>query len=105
MNGCILRNSAFIKALYHTEATQRKHMIETMSDDEIHAVSDIAKNILNGRLVVNNVHKQKLKQYKRTIRFLASRMINVNRKRRTMLVFHSVIPLLLKPIVHLLDEF
>jgi len=105
MNGRIFRNSAFIKALYYAEPMQRKHMIENMSDDEIRVMSDITENILNGRLSVNNVHKQKLKHYKRIIRFLASQRINLNRKRRTMLVFHNVIPLLIKPIAHLLDEF
>lgn len=104
MNGRIFRNSTFIKTLYFAEPTERKQMIDSMSNDEICAMSDIAKNILNGRLSLTNVHKQKLKQYKRTIRFLASQRINLNRKRRTMLVFHNVIPLLIKPIVHLLDE-
>lgn len=98
MNRRILRNSTFIKALYFAEPLQRKQMIESISED-------IAKNILDGRLAVNNVHKQKLKQYKRTIRFLASQRINQDRKKRTMLLFHNVIPLLIKPILHLLDEF
>lgn len=76
MNRRIFRNSTFIKILYYAEPTQRKHMI----DDEIRAMSDISENILHGRLSVNNVHKQKLKQYKRAIRFLSSQRINPSGK-------------------------
>jgi len=104
MNRRILRNTNFTKALYFAEPLQRKEMIESISQDDICAVSDISKNILEGRLVINYVHRQKLKQYKRTIRFSASPRINTNRKKQTMLVFHNVIPLLIKPVLHLLDE-
>jgi hypothetical protein len=63
MNRRILRNSNFIKALYFPELLQRKEMIESISQDELCAVSDIATNILEGRLVVNYFHRQTLKQY------------------------------------------
>jgi hypothetical protein len=38
-------------------------MIESISQDELCAVSDIATNILEGGLVVNYFHRQTLKQY------------------------------------------
>ena len=79
-------------------------MIEFISQDQIRTISDIAKKILQGRLSVNNIHREKLKHYKRTIRFLANPRIGANRKKRTMLAFHDVIPLLIKPVLHLLDE-
>ena len=63
MNRRILRNSNFIKALYFPEPLQRKEMIESISQDELCAVSDIATNILEGRLVVNYFYRQTLKLY------------------------------------------
>lgn len=104
MSRRIFQNSAFIKALYHAQPLQRKQMIEYMSQDQIRAISDIASRILQGRLIVNSVHRQKLKHHKRTIRFLASQRISLSRKKQTMLAFHDVIPIIIKPIVHLLDE-
>jgi len=104
MNRRIFQNSAFLKALYYAQPLQRKQMIQFISQDQIRVISDIAEQILQGRLVVNNVHREKLKHYKRTIRFLANQRVSTNRKRRTMLAFHNVIPLLIKPILHLLDE-
>ena len=104
INRRIFQNSAFLKALYYAQPLHRKLIIEFISQDQMYDISDIAEKILQGRLVVNNVHKEKLKHYKRTIRFLANRRIDGNRKRRTMLAFHDVIPLLIVPILHLLDE-
>jgi hypothetical protein len=45
MNRRILRNSTFIKSLYVVEPLQGKGMTESISQDEICAVSDIASNI------------------------------------------------------------
>jgi hypothetical protein len=63
MNRRILRNSTFIKSLYVVEPLQGKGMTESISQDEICAVSDIASNILEGRLVVKYLHRHQLKQY------------------------------------------
>ena len=104
MNRRIFQNSVFLKALYYAQPIQRKLMIDFISQEQIRAISDIAEKILRGRLNVNRAHRQKLKHYKRTIRFLANSRISANRKKRTMLTFHDVIPLLIKPILHLLDE-
>ena len=56
-------------------------MIESISQDDICAVSDKVNNILEGRIVVNYVHRQKLKQYKRTIQL--NTRINTNEKKQT----------------------
>ena len=100
MNRRIFQNSA----LYYAQSLQRKFMIEFISPDQIRAISDIAITIVQGRVAVNNVHRQKRRHYKRTIRFLAYQRISTNREKRTILAFHDVIPLLIKPILHLLDE-
>ena len=104
MNRRIFQNSAFLIALYYAQPLQRKFMIEFISPDRIRAISNIAIKIVQGRVAVNNIHRQKLRHYKRTIRFLANQRISTNWKKRTLLAFHDVIPLLIKPILHLLDE-
>ena len=63
MNRSILRNSNQIKALFFAEPLQRKEITEYISQVGICAVSDIVKNILEVRLVVSYVHRQKVKQY------------------------------------------
>jgi hypothetical protein len=71
MNRRIFQNSAFLIALYYVQSLQRKFTIEFISPDQIWAISDIAIKIVQGRVAVNNVHRQKLRYYKRTIRFFS----------------------------------
>ena len=104
MNSRIIQNAAFIKALFYADPLERRQMLRDISLEQIRAISDIAKNILHGRYVIDNTHREKLRQYRSTIRSLASGRISTSRKKRTMLVFHRVIPLLILPILRLLDE-
>lgn len=104
MNRHIFQHAAFLKDLYFAEPLERKLIIESMSGDQTDAISNITLLILQGRLVVNNLHKQKLKQYKQTMRCLANPRIGVIRKKRTMQAFHKPLPLLIKSVIHLIDE-
>ena len=104
MNRHIFQNSAFLKALYHAEPIQRKLMIEVITIDQIRTLCEITLKILQGRLDFGNLRRQKLKNYKRTLRSLASTRINPLRKKKILLTFHKIIPLLIKPVLHLLNE-
>jgi len=104
MSRRIFENSAFLKALYHAEPTQRKLMIEVITIDQIRTLCEITLKILQGRLELSNLHRQKLKDYKRTLRSLVSTRIDHLRKKKILLTFHRIIPLLIKPVLHLLDE-
>ena len=79
-------------------------MIEFADREQLKVLCDIAEKILRGRIIIHRVHRQKLKDYKRVIRSLASHRINIERKRNTLLAFHELIPLLIRSIMHLLDE-
>lgn len=104
MSRRIIQHSTFLKALYHAEPIQRKIMIESITNDETLAICDIASKILRGRINMITIHWEKLKDYKRVLRSLACPGINVTRKKRTLLAFHTFLPLLIKPVLHLLDE-
>ena len=79
-------------------------MLELMGDDATRVISEIALSMFNGRIIINLKHKEKLKDYKNVIRSLASHRISLTRKKRTLLTFHILIPLLITPILHLLAE-
>ena len=49
-------------------------------------------------------YKKKLRRYKDVIRSLASRHVSRSRKKETLLKFHAVIPLIIKPLLQLLDD-
>jgi hypothetical protein len=62
MNRRIFQNSTFLIALYYVQLLQRKL-------HQIRAISDIAIEIVQERVAVNNVHRQKLRHYKEQIDF------------------------------------
>jgi hypothetical protein len=62
MNRRIFQNSAFLIALYYVKLLQGNF-------HQIRAISDIAIKIVQGRVAVNNVHRQKLRHYKEQIDF------------------------------------
>ncbi|CAC5416580.1 unnamed protein product [Mytilus coruscus] len=100
----IIHNSVFLKTIYLVDPIERKALIRFTEEEHIQALCDIAKNILQGRITISIAYKQKLKQYKTVIRSLASSRIVMTRKRRMLLTFNHLIPLLIKPILHILDE-
>jgi len=85
MSRRIFENSTFLKALYHAEPTQRKLMIEVITIDQIRTLCEITLKILQGRLELSNLHRHKLKDYKRTLRSLTSTRIDHLRKKKILL--------------------
>lgn len=103
MSNILQRNGAFIRLLYECPPRQRKSLIQYITDDQLRALSQIALNVLQGNVPITDSYKKKLKRYKDVIRSLASRQISKARKRRALLKFHTVVPLLIKPALPLLN--
>ena len=103
MSNILQRNGAFIRLLYECPPRQRKSLIQYITDDQLRALSQIALNVLQGNVPITDSYKKKLKRYKDVIRSLASRQISKARKRRALLKFHTVVPLLIKPALLLLN--
>lgn len=104
MSRHIIENFAFLKALYYAEPLQRKLMIDLITIKKVQAFSEIASFLLQGRISLPNIHKHKLKDYWLTVRSLAKARISVGRKKRTLHTFHYLLPLLIKPVLSILDE-
>ena len=79
-------------------------MIDFVEMDQLYALCDIVMIVLHGQLILTDIHREKLKHYRNVIRVLASNRINIARKKRTLLAYHSLIPLLIYPVIRLLDE-
>lgn len=85
------------------DPNERKTLVRFTEEEHIQTLCDIAKNILQGRITVSIANQQKLNQYKTVIRSISSSRIDMARKRRMLLSFNHLIPLLIKPIIHILD--
>ena len=62
---------------------QRKRLLETASENQIIVLSEIAYNILEGVFKLNDTEFSMLQRYKNVVRTLASRELQVDEKRTT----------------------
>jgi hypothetical protein len=78
-------------------------LLAISSNDKIMVRPQIAVNILHGNIPITEDYKKKLRRYRDVIRSIASKQVGRARKKQTLLRFHIVIPLLMKPTLPLLD--
>lgn len=100
----IAQQTAFLKLLHMCPARQRKALIQYVTDEQLEVLFQIAFNILQRNVPMNDVHKKKMKRYRVVIRSLCNLRVSKARKRQSLLRFDSLIPYLIKPVLHLLDE-
>lgn len=98
----ITTHSAFLKFIYASEPRQRKVLIQSATNNQIDVLSEIALNVYRGVLELSQQHINKLRPYELNIRGLASRSVTHARKKKILTRKHSLIPLLIKPVLHLL---
>lgn len=103
MTDTIARHSAFLKILYDCKPRQRKALIEYISTGQLHALSQVALNILKGNVKLSPSDINKLRRYKNIILLLSTRGESIQKKKEALLKHTSVIRLLLKHIIPLLD--
>ena len=79
-------------------------MLAGIESDIIHALSEIALNILRGNVQLSRQQVQRLQRHKQALRALASRAIPLRRKRALLLVKQrgGFLPLLLPLIASIL---
>ena len=79
-------------------------MIEFITTDQILALSEIARTVIRRRVHISNSLKEKLTPYKRWVRYLAQTQLGTVWKKRILRTFPDMLPLLIQPFLHLLDE-
>jgi len=97
------QTTAFLKLLHRCPPNQRKALVQYITDEQMDALSQIAVNILQGNIPITEDYKKKLRRYRDVIRSIASKQVGRARKKQTLLRFHTVIPLLIRPTLPLLD--
>ena len=104
MNTLIARNSGFLKLLYQSSRPERKTLIENSTTEEIRSISAIASKIIQGQIILSQAHNSALHQYRRVLRALVSPRISTRRKRRTLLAFIQIVPILAQQVLVVMDE-
>lgn len=63
------------------QKNRRNKLIEAASSNEIRAISECIKNIVEGNVPIDNKQLQILKRYKQVLRSLAQRCFSIKKKR------------------------
>lgn len=101
MSNCLKRNSEFLQSLLSKKGNKRKRLINKASMDQIDSLSEIALNIIKGKVNISPVHKKKLNRHKEKIRKLAKK-ISLKARKRILVQRGGFLPLLITPILSLL---
>lgn len=104
MHGRIRKQRAFLAFMLSANTTQQKIIIKSLTSEQYDVISEISLNIYTGTYPLSNKYINQLKPYHSNIRSLGSREVASKQKRRILLNNLPLLPLLLKPIVHHLDQ-
>lgn len=100
MSKNVKQQLAFIKLLAGSAPTaQRKLLLETITKDQLLALSEIALNLLSGVLVLSPSNKKKLSKHKNFIRLLSDKKISRTSKKKAIQNKGALISLMLKAIL------
>ena len=98
------RNSSFLKNLYYSSEFHRKVMIEVSNADQLESLCQIAEKIVFREIFITDDQKQQLLVYRGTIALMGRLFLADNTIRTLLLANIGVIPHLIQPVLHLLDE-
>lgn len=95
----IKRHHHLLSLLAHAKPSQRAAILKTATSSQVKCLCEICKNVLCGNVPVS---VSKLKKYKSTIREVAQKSTNLNRKRKLLCQKGGFLPLILPAIISLL---
>ncbi len=85
MSDRLCKNLPLLKLLYKASLKQRRVILQSASDQLILTLCEIALNVLRGTIPLNNAQFCRLKKRKEEIKYVASKKINVERKKKRMI--------------------
>ncbi|OOZ38117.1 hypothetical protein [Solemya elarraichensis gill symbiont] len=78
---------------------QRKVLVKTLTEQQLHAVNEATYNVLHGVCAIQRKDKKILDEFKTVIRRLVSKELTAKQQRRLLIKHHHILPLILKPVV------
>lgn len=96
MSQRIRKNSIYLQLLLKTHKSQQKALLNSISPDQLKAISEIALNILHGGLPLSSSQKKRLTPYRKAIRLIGHKKSSQKSKKRTLIKNIKVLIILLK---------
>ena len=88
-----------------TSKLQRRQLLETITNDQLRALTEIVVNLLQSVLPLTPSNRNKLKKHRQVIRQLGDRTISLKKKKELLCRQGSVITLLLKSVEPALTSY
>ena len=86
-------------------AAQRKAMLDTITNDQLRALTEVAHNLLQGRIPISESHKRKLRTHKTFLQVLGDIKVPLAKKREALCRKGAVVILLLRASAGALKHF
>lgn len=99
MSQLLERNLTFLQELSEANPEEAQHIIQESSDDNILALTELAINILKGKLDISVETYIKLKIHSDLIRKLAKKSVSTKTKRKWLVRSIELLPFLLTPLL------
>ncbi len=104
MSELVRKQRHFINLLSETDQKQRKRLLETITREQVKAISQIAHNVIKSVVKLAPSEKEKLKKRRRFIHVLGNRKIGYERKRDSILSNQSALVSLIRVVAAHLEQ-
>jgi len=97
MNRAVRSHLPFLQLLCRSSAKQRKVLVETITNDQLRVLCEIALNVYRGTIPVRPQYVRKLRPYKTILNTIIDRRVRKKLKIAVLLKNRRVLPWILKP--------
>ena len=96
MSQAVQMQVSFLELLQATSVKQRKALLHTLTQYQVHALCEVIINVYKGNVPVSNYYVKKLFPFKRSIQMVADKHVSTKHKKKILAVKHIIIPWVLK---------
>ena len=96
MGNLIKDQRHFLRLFVQTNFTQRKALLDTITQPQLKALSEIAHNIILGKVTLTPLERSKLKQKRRFIHLLGNKQLGYKHKQKLVCNKQKILTLLIK---------
>lgn len=86
----------YLQLLMKTSAVQRKALLDTITNEQLKALTEVTHNMLQGNIPLSEFHKRRLRQHKAFLRILGDIKVPLTTKREALCRKGNVVALILK---------
>ena len=96
MSQLLKRQIWYLYLLSTAPPAQWKALLDTITNDQLRALTEVTYNVLQGNIILTEAHKKRLRQHKLFLRVLADQKESLIKKREALCRKETVVTLLIK---------